>query len=180
MQQVLNSPFMDQILNDPQLLREFLLLNPRLREILDRHPELNHILNNPQILRQTIAAMRNPNLYRELMRTTDRQLANIETLGGSEAFNLLQRLYRDVQEPLLSPLDGDSSPSSNSDQNNNNNNNSTDENESSELLRGPNTRPLPNPWSGGGGSGGGGQGTPSPPSFLHPPPSLLFLPLLTL
>jgi hypothetical protein len=41
---------------------------------------------------------RNPQLMREQMRTTDRALSNIES--HPEGFNMLRRMYTDVQEPL--------------------------------------------------------------------------------
>jgi ubiquilin len=36
---------------------------------------------------------------REMMRTTDRAMSNIES--HPEGFNMLRRMYRNVQEPLM-------------------------------------------------------------------------------
>ncbi len=45
---------------------------------MDRNPELRHVLNDPAILRQTMEAARNPEIMREMMRTSDRAMSNIE------------------------------------------------------------------------------------------------------
>ena len=43
---------------------------------------------------------RNPAMLQELMRSQDRAMNNLESLPGG--FNALQRMYRDVQEPMMS------------------------------------------------------------------------------
>ena len=66
---------------------------------MERNPEINHMLNNPDILRQTMEIARNPNMMQELMRNQDRAMSNLESLPGGQ--NALQRMYRDIQEPML-------------------------------------------------------------------------------
>merc|ERR1719428_487186 len=66
---------------------------------MDRNPELAHVLNDPETLRQTVEMARNPELLREQMRNTDRTMSNIE--AHPEGFNMLRRMYEDVQEPLM-------------------------------------------------------------------------------
>ena len=48
---------------------------------LQRNPELTHVLHNPELMRQALEMARNPAAMRELMRSQDRQLSNIE-VGG--------------------------------------------------------------------------------------------------
>lgn len=62
---------------------------------MDRNPELSHMLNDPAMLQQTLDVARNPELLREQMRNTDRALNNIQS--HPEGFNMLRRLYHDVQ-----------------------------------------------------------------------------------
>eukprot|EP00899_Mesostigma_viride_P014501 jgi/Mesvir1/23051/Mv08168-RA.1 len=93
------SPAMQAILNNPDLMRSLILNNPRLRSVMDSNPELSHILNDPALLRQTMEAARNPQLMREMMRNTDRAMSNIES--HPEGFNMLRRMYENVQQPLL-------------------------------------------------------------------------------
>ncbi|KAK9109420.1 hypothetical protein Sjap_017480 [Stephania japonica] len=134
-------------------------LNPQMREIIDRNPELAHILNDPSTLRQTLEAARNPELMREMMRNTDRAMSNIES--SPEGFNMLRRMYETVQEPFLNAttMSGDAGTGLNSnpfaallgnqggapagDR-------SSPPNAGSETTGSPavpNTNPLPNPWS---------------------------------
>jgi ubiquilin len=40
----------------------------------------------------------NPDMMREMQRTNDRQMSNIE--AHPEGFNALRRMYEDVQEPM--------------------------------------------------------------------------------
>ncbi len=136
LQNIMNNPMVSALLSDPNIVREMLLSNPRMRQLVDRNPELNHVLNNPEVLRQTIDMMRNPELMREMTRNTDRQLANIET--HPEGFNLLSRLYHDLQDPLYDSF----TPSGQQDATSNTPLVDAQRNER-------NTNPLPNPWSSG-------------------------------
>jgi ubiquilin len=45
---------------------------------------------------------RNPAAFQELMRTQDRALSNLESIPGG--YNALQRMYRDIQEPMLNAV----------------------------------------------------------------------------
>jgi len=60
------------------------------------------VLNNPEILRQSMELARNPAAFQELMRTQDRALSNLESIPGG--YNALQRMYRDIQEPMLNAV----------------------------------------------------------------------------
>ncbi|XVE93998.1 hypothetical protein REPUB_Repub01dG0242500 [Reevesia pubescens] len=169
MREIMNTPAIQSLMNNPELMRSLIMSNPQMREIIDRNPELGHILNDPSILRQTLEAARNPELMREMMRNTDRAMSNIES--SPEGFNMLRRMYENVQEPFLNATtmagnDGNN-PGSNpfaallgnqggSQARDPPNNTSTTGSETTQGQTSPNTNPLPNPWSniGGGGSGG--------------------------
>ncbi|OMO92019.1 hypothetical protein COLO4_17934 [Corchorus olitorius] len=99
MREIMNTPAIQSLMNNPELMRSLIMSNPQMREIIDRNPELGHILNDPSILRQTLEAARNPELMREMMRNTDRAMSNIES--SPEGFNMLRRMYENVQEPFL-------------------------------------------------------------------------------
>ena len=47
---------------------------------------------------------RNPRMMQELMRSTDRQMSNIE--AHPEGFNALRRMYHQVQEPMTNAMLG--------------------------------------------------------------------------
>ncbi|WOL05890.1 ubiquitin domain-containing protein DSK2a-like isoform X3 [Canna indica] len=99
MREIMNMPAIQNLMNNPDIIRNFFMNNPQMREIIDRNPDLAHVLNDPSILRQTLEAARNPELMREMMRNTDRAMSNIES--SPEGFNMLRRMYETVQEPFL-------------------------------------------------------------------------------
>lgn len=110
---------------------------------LQRNPEIGQMLNDPVILRQTMEFARNPGMMQEMMRRTDRAVSNLESLPGG--FNHLQRIYRDVQEPMMNAATGLGG----------------NRNPFADLAGGQtgntqqgreNSEPLPNPWSRGGGA----------------------------
>ncbi|KAK8629803.1 hypothetical protein V6N13_078631 [Hibiscus sabdariffa] len=166
MREIMNTPAIQSLVNNPELMRTLIMSNPQMREIIDRNPELGHILNDPSILRQTLEAARNPELMREMMRNTDRAMSNIES--SPEGFNMLRRMYENVQEPFLNATtmagnDGNT-PGSNpftallGNQGGSHLpiNTSVTGSESTQGQTSPNTNPLPNPWNS---IGGGGAGT---------------------
>ncbi|GAB4838656.1 hypothetical protein Ancab_028200 [Ancistrocladus abbreviatus] len=174
MREIMNMPAIQSLMNNPDLMRSLIMNNPQMREIIDRNPELAHILNDPSILRQTLETARNPELMREMMRNTDRAMSNIES--SPEGFNMLRRMYENVQEPFLNAttMAGDTGNNLSSNpfaallgnqgpvqQRDGSNNPSTTGSESTTGLIAPNTNPLPNPW---GSTGGGGQTNSAPRS----------------
>lgn len=98
MQEILNSPLMESMAENPELMRTLMMTNPQIREMINQNPEVGHILNDPAVLRQTMQLMRNPRLMQEMMRTSDRAMANIESMPGG--FDALRRLYTDIQGSL--------------------------------------------------------------------------------
>lgn len=158
---------MQNLMNNPDLIRNMITNNPQMREIIDRNPDLAHVLNDPSVLRQTLEAARNPEIMREMMRNTDRAMSNIES--SPEGFNMLRRMYETVQEPFLNAttMGGEGNTASNpfaallgnqgSNQLSNPATNApTTGSESTAGTPAPNTNPLPNPWST---NAGGAQGS---------------------
>ncbi|KAJ8450795.1 hypothetical protein Cgig2_032420 [Carnegiea gigantea] len=157
MREIMNMPAIQSMMNNPDLMRNLIMNNPQMREIIDRNPELAHILNDPSILRQTLETVRNPELMHEMMRNTDRAMSNIES--SPEGFNMLRRMYENVQEPFLNAtaMAGDANNMSSNPfsallgnhgaagglQRDGSNNRSTTGSEAAA----PNANPLPNPWS---------------------------------
>lgn len=136
---MLDNPLVQRLMNDPENMRALITRNPQMQELMERNPEINHMLNNPELLRQTMELVRNPSMLQELMRSHDRAISNLESIPGG--YNALQRMYRDIQEPMLSataeqfsrnPFAGlvDNTSANNPQQGR------------------ENTEPLPNPWSG--------------------------------
>jgi ubiquilin len=78
--------------------------NPQMQELLERNPELRSMMRDPEFIQQSMEAMRNPSMMREMMRNTDRAMSNIESLPGGSA--ALHRLYNEVQAPLMDATAG--------------------------------------------------------------------------
>ncbi|UJR24981.1 hypothetical protein I4U23_006344 [Adineta vaga] len=137
LRQLMDSPMVQSITSNPDLLRSLLLSNPQMRDLMERNPEISHLLNNPDLLRQTMDYARNPSALQELMRNHDRALSNLESIPGG--FNALQRIYQDVQEPMYSAAQEQFG------------NNPFAQlftgNENNTAPRTENTGPLPNPWA---------------------------------
>ncbi|XP_047149256.1 ubiquitin domain-containing protein DSK2a-like isoform X2 [Vigna umbellata] len=152
--EIMNSPAMQNLMNNPEIVRNLIMNNPQMQELMDRNPELAHILNDPSTLRQTLEATRNPEIMREMMRNTDRAMSNIES--SPEGFNMLRRMYENIQEPFLNATTMAGNTGNNNaaisgthggharDQSTNPSTTSSEATAGSPL---PNTNPLPNPWS---------------------------------
>ncbi|KAK1410519.1 hypothetical protein QVD17_37056 [Tagetes erecta] len=165
MQEILDLPMVQNIFNNPDLMRNVMMRNPQMVEIIDRNPELGQMLNDPAILRQTMEAARNPEIMREMMRNTDRAMSNIES--SPEGFNMLRRMYENVQEPFLNAATmGGGGDTTNALQNpfaallgggrgppprDQVANPTTTGADTTSGSPAPNTNPLPNPWAAGGG-----------------------------
>ncbi|TXG59903.1 hypothetical protein EZV62_014476 [Acer yangbiense] len=159
MREIMNMPVVQNLMNNPEVMRNLIMNNPQMREIIDRNPELAHVLNDPSTLRQTLEAARNPELMREMMRNTDRAMSNIES--SPEGFNMLRRMYENVQEPFLNATTmagnaGNENPNpfaallgtqAGNQTREGSANPSTATTETTTGSPAPNTNPLPNPWS---------------------------------
>ncbi|XP_026287519.1 ubiquilin-1 [Frankliniella occidentalis] len=134
---LMDNPAVTQLMSDPTIVRSIFEANPQMRELMERNPEISHIMNNPQLLRQTLELARNPSMLQELMRSHDRALSNLESIPGG--YNALQRMYRDIQEPMLSAATDPRNPFAGLVENNPDGTNPQQGQE--------NRDPLPNPWN---------------------------------
>merc|ERR1712038_1776790 len=82
----------------PDLFNSLLTSNPQISQVMEQNPEISHLLNNPSLMRETMELATNPSAMEELRRHQDRAMANLESMPGG--FNALQRMYRNIQEPM--------------------------------------------------------------------------------
>ncbi|XP_067839238.1 ubiquilin-1-like isoform X2 [Heptranchias perlo] len=99
MAQIMENPFVQNMLSNPDTMRQLIVTNPQMQQLIQRNPEISHMLNNPDIMRQTLELARNPAMMQEMMRNQDRALSNLESIPGG--YNALRRMYTDIQEPML-------------------------------------------------------------------------------
>ena len=151
LRQVLDNPLTQSLMSNPDVIRQMLESNPQMQEVMDRNPEIRQMLNNPEVLRQMMEIARNPSRLQEMTRTMDRQMQNLEAMPGG--MNILQRMYRDVQEPVLNAMGG---PNPFQDL--------QAANSPSQVPSTETAEPAPNPWAAGqGGAETGGQTGPAAP-----------------
>lgn len=140
MEQMMESPMMQSLLSNPDTMRSLMGSNPQMAQLMEQNPELNNLMNDPEFLQQSMEAMRNPNVMREMMRNTDRAMSNIESLPGGSA--ALHKMYNEVQAPLFeasqSAMEGPDSKVKDAKQ--------------LKLKYGkadskPTVQPMPNPWA---------------------------------
>jgi len=146
LRQIMDSPLTQSLMSNPEIMRSLIQANPQMQQLMERNPEINHMLNNPDILRQTMEIARNPAMLQELMRNQDRAMSNLESIPGGQS--ALQRMYRDIQEPMLNAAQeqfGGANPYQ-----------SAGTGTAASNASGETAAPVPNPWGGSGGSGSGG------------------------
>ncbi|KAK3606281.1 hypothetical protein CHS0354_037958 [Potamilus streckersoni] len=140
LRQTMENPFVQQMMSNPDIMRQLMMSNPQMRELMERNPEITHMLNNPELMRQTLELARNPAMLQELMRSQDRAMSNLESLPGG--FNALQRMYRDIQEPMLNAAQEGFSSNPFASLVGSGSSSSIAAQQGQE-----NTEPLPNPWA---------------------------------
>lgn len=141
MQAMMNSPMMESLLNNPELARNMMMATPQMRELIERNPEVGHVFNDPSTFRQMMQIARNPSLMNEMMRNTDRQMANIEMMPGG--FDALRRMQENFQAPLMDAVQGMNNPTTDA-----NDNNAASDNPFASLFQNtPSNTPMPNPWA---------------------------------
>jgi len=136
MRSMMDNPVVQNLMSNPDVIRQIITSNPQMSEIMERNPEVSHMLNNPELMRQTMELARNPAMMQELIRTQDRAMSNLESMPGG--FNALQRIHRDIQEPMMNAATGmNGNPFASLSQNTSGTSN----------LGQENNEPLPNPWA---------------------------------
>ncbi|XP_021508850.2 LOW QUALITY PROTEIN: ubiquilin-3 [Meriones unguiculatus] len=149
--QLADDPFIQGLLSNTGLVRQLVLDNPHMQQLIQQNPEIGHILNNPEIMRQTMEFLRNPSMMQEMMRSQDRALSNLESIPGG--YNVLRTMYTDIMDPMLNAVQeqfgGNPFAAAAT---------ASTATTSSQPSRTENCDPLPNPWTTTYGVSGGRQG----------------------
>nr|XP_019067565.1 ubiquitin domain-containing protein DSK2b-like [Solanum lycopersicum] len=90
--------FEQDLVNDPEIICNFIVNSPQMREYVNLNPELPHIFNDPAIFLQIWEAARNE-LMHETIRTIQWSLSHTES--SPDEFNMLRHMYENVEEPFL-------------------------------------------------------------------------------
>ncbi|XP_069150742.1 ubiquitin domain-containing protein DSK2b-like [Solanum lycopersicum] len=98
MREILNMPLVQDLVNEPEIICNFIVNSPQMREYVNLNPELPHIFNDPAIFLQIWEAARNE-LMHETIRTIQWSLSHTES--SPEEFNMLRHMYENVEDPFL-------------------------------------------------------------------------------
>ncbi|XP_036717532.1 ubiquilin-3 [Balaenoptera musculus] len=138
--QIIDDPFIQGLLSNTGLVRQLVLDNPHMQQLIQHNPEIGHILNNPEIMRQTMEFLCNPAMMQEMMRSQDRALSNLESIPGG--YNVLRTMYTDIMHPMLNAVQEQFAGNPFATTTTANATTS-----SSKPSRMENCDPLPNPWA---------------------------------
>merc|ERR1719163_2293192 len=138
-------------MSNPQMMESVMNMNPQLRELVERNPEIRSVFSDSRMMRQQLQAMMDPQMRAMMMRNVDRAMSNLETVpGGMDA---LRRLHNDIQDPLWDAMQGqdqggNAAPQTYTQQ---------------DTSQAPSAAPMSNPWG-----GGGAPATPAVPPAGYP------------
>merc|ERR1719356_1230314 len=134
---MMSNPLMKQMFSSPQLMQNLFNSSPALQQLMKDNPQLRHVLKDPSLMQHAMRAASNPQYYKEMLKNNDRALRNIESIPGG--FSALSRLYNQIQKPMERAMDdmyrqrfGKSN---------------TKITDISDRSKGPQTKPMDNPWS---------------------------------
>ena len=50
--QIMENPLVQNMMSNPDLMRQMIMANPQMQQLIERNPEISHMLNNPELMRQ--------------------------------------------------------------------------------------------------------------------------------
>lgn len=50
--QIMENPLVQNMMSNPDLMRQMIMANPQMQQLMERNPEISHMLNNPELMRQ--------------------------------------------------------------------------------------------------------------------------------
>uniref|UniRef100_A0A674KFP4 Ubiquitin-like domain-containing protein n=1 Tax=Terrapene triunguis TaxID=2587831 RepID=A0A674KFP4_9SAUR len=83
--QLLENPFIQSRLSNPDLMTELITDNPLKQQVIQKIPEIGHFLNTPDMLRLMLELARSPATVREIMKDPSQALSFLASIleGGS-------------------------------------------------------------------------------------------------
>ena len=96
----MDNPYLDTLLQNKDFMETIINNNPQIKDMIKQHPEMSHALKDPSFLKDSLSAMKNPNLRKEMQRNQDRQIQQLENIPGG--YSLLSSLARPDSIPMKS------------------------------------------------------------------------------
>jgi len=104
LQQMLESPAMQSLLNDFDFMRGLLKTDARLNRLLESNPELMGMLEDPEFMSDAAEKLRNPVHVRDVLRSTDRATTQLEGLSTG-SLDVLRHMCEDIQRPTRGAME---------------------------------------------------------------------------
>mmetsp|Transcript_22164 Transcript_22164/g.55886 ORF Transcript_22164/g.55886 Transcript_22164/m.55886 type:complete len:378 (+) Transcript_22164:126-1259(+) len=110
MQQMMNSPAMQSLLNDEKFLESIMKMNPAVRMSLETNADFGEMLRDPEFRETASEAFRNPSTMREVLQSTELAVTELKSVpGGIE-------MITSMHQQLNLPEDEQSSKKSSGDE----------------------------------------------------------------
>eukprot|EP00411_Alexandrium_monilatum_P035343 CAMPEP_0175357898 /NCGR_PEP_ID=MMETSP0095-20121207/14722_1 /TAXON_ID=311494 /ORGANISM="Alexandrium monilatum, Strain CCMP3105" /LENGTH=600 /DNA_ID=CAMNT_0016655615 /DNA_START=74 /DNA_END=1876 /DNA_ORIENTATION=+ len=136
MQQIMQSPMVQQMMSDPETVRAMMRMHPQLNQLMEERPEIGRMLEDPEVLQQSMRMMANPSLMREMTRNADRAIGNLDAMPGGHS--ALVQAHQEFADPIFEALAGPAGGAAAQ--------NAAAYAQQTAGL--PNSEALPNPWGG--------------------------------
>lgn len=97
MQQMMNSPAMQSLLNDAAFLESIMKMNPSTRACLETNPHFGEMLKDREFQEEAAGAFRNPSTMREILQSTDRAVNELKSVPGG--IEMITSMYDQLALP---------------------------------------------------------------------------------
>ncbi|XP_053901539.1 ubiquilin-1-like [Malaclemys terrapin pileata] len=97
--QLLENPFIQSRLCNPDLMTELITDNPLKQQVIQKTPEIGHFLNTPDMLKLILELARSPATVREIMKDPSQALSFLASLLGGDSAS--QHVGRDRPDLTL-------------------------------------------------------------------------------
>lgn len=82
--------------NNPEMMQKMLQSHPKLKQMMEKNPQIKHALSDPKTIKEIFEMSTNPTAYKEMMRNYDRTLSHLESIP--EGYQYLRQIYTTENE----------------------------------------------------------------------------------
>merc|ERR1740121_750468 len=104
MQQMMQSPMVQEMMGNPEMMRGMMRMNPQLNQLMETRPEIARMMEDPEVMRQAMQMATNPSMMREMTRNQDLAIGRLDAMEGGH--NALVNAHNNSADPLFQALSG--------------------------------------------------------------------------
>lgn len=82
--------------SNPEMMQKMLQSHPKLKQMMEKNPQIKHALSDPKTMKEIFEMSTNPTAYKEMMRNYDRTLSHLESIP--EGYQYLRQIYTTENE----------------------------------------------------------------------------------